>query len=50
MVMLDVARGRRQIRLVEEPCEQHKVAKVHGDRQFDVQRRYVTRRSATAAR
>lgn len=36
-----LARIRRQIRAVEELRKQHEVAKVHGDRQFDVHRRYV---------
>lgn len=36
-----LARSRRQIRAVEELRKQNEVAKVHGDRQFDVHRRYV---------
>lgn len=35
---LAFARVRRQISHIEESCKQHKVAKVHGKRQFDVDR------------
>lgn len=46
--LLAGARGRRgrQVRLVEEAGEQHKVAEVHGNGQLDVDRRYVARGAA----